>query len=121
MPPVSLDNGPPLPPQLAGQGGGAAPPQQGSMQQMAGGSSPSSSLQTNVIERLMLAEKVLRDTAGIMPALSPVIDDVTARLRAGAGQVLMSSLQGGGSMQPPGMGGGSSLLNSGTQGLSMAA
>lgn len=91
MPPgVSLDQPPPLPtnvsaPQssLAGLSGG----------QPQGGASAGGTVQKTVIEKLMNAEKMLRDAAGVMPELAPVIDDVTSRLRAGAGQIIAQSSQ----------------------------
>ena len=53
-----------------------------------------------VTEKLMGAEKLLRDAASIMPEIAPVIDDVTQRLRAGAGKIIINSAQAGGSPPP---------------------
>lgn len=97
-----LDGPPPPPPGTQG-----AP--SSNLQSMAGQRPPTpgagGGVQQSVIEKLMLVEKTLRDAAGIMPDLSPIVDDVVSRLRQGAGRLLVQSSQGGGqagaSPQPP--------------------
>lgn len=90
QPGVSLDGGPPLPPDL----------QRPSMRQMAGepqadAGNPAAAMgagaQKAALEKLMLGEKSLRDAAGIIPQLAPVIDAAIATLRSGAAKVMMSS------------------------------
>ena len=83
---VPLDSGPPMPPgqqPVASVSGMAGP-------QAPGGQAGAGAAQA-VLERIMLAEKALRDAAGIVPALAPIIDSVIASLRSGAAKVLMNS------------------------------
>ncbi len=105
--PVSLDQGPPLPPQLQA-------PQQASAQQLAGRSATpngSASLQEVVIEKLMFVEKALQSVAQMMPAAAGPVNGVIDMLRKGMGTVLAQGAQ-----PPPAQGlgaGASSLLQPG--------
>jgi len=83
-PPVTLDQGPPLPPNLQ-------PQPQPSVQQLAGQSanpSGSASLQQAVVQKLMFVEQSLDDIATMMPAAGPAIGDLINQLRKGMGAVL---------------------------------
>lgn len=86
--PVSLNNGPPLPPNLQPQ------PQQPSVGQLAGppqqpaAPSGSASLQQAVIQKLMFVEATLNDIAKIMPAASGPVDGIINMMRKGMGAVL---------------------------------
>ncbi len=105
--PVSLDQGPPLPPQLQ-------PPQQASAQQLAGQSATpngSASLQSAVIQKLMMVEQTLNDIATMMPAAAGPVNGIIDMLRKGMGTVLAQGAQ-----PPPAQGlgaGASSLLQPG--------
>ena len=100
---VSLDSAPPLPPNMR-------PAPQASLDQMAGqpqGQPSGAGMQGAVVEKLMLAEKSLREAAGVLPDLTPVVDDIIGRLRAGAGRVIVGIAQGQqqAAPQPPQPGG----------------
>lgn len=109
--PVTLDQGPPLPPQLQ-------PQPQASAAQLAGpqpsaDASGSAALQQSVIQKLMMAEKILGDVGTIMPAAAPVVSGLIDQLRKGMGAVLAQGAtpppapgmpsSGGMLMAPPGM------------------
>jgi hypothetical protein len=110
--PVSLDNGPPLPPNLQPQPqptmAGLAGPQA-----QPGAPSGSASLQTAVIQKLMFAEQALNDVATMMPAAAGPINGVIDMLRKGVGAVLAK-----GAMPPPAPGplGTASTMIAGPQG-----
>jgi hypothetical protein len=104
--PVSLNNGPPLPPNLqpapqATVGGLAGPTQQADP-------TGNASLQQQVIQKLMFVEKTLGDVAQMMPAAAGPLNSVIDQLRKGMGAVLAQ-----GAAPPPAsgpMGGGSLTL-----------
>lgn len=85
--PVSLSNGPPLPPNLA-------PQPQPSVSQLAGppqqpaNPSGSASLQQAVIQKMMFVEQTLQDVAQMMPAAAGPIDGIITLMRKGIGSVL---------------------------------
>lgn len=90
--PVSLNQGPPLPP-------GVSPPQP-TMQGLAGGQQApdtgSASLQQQVIQKLMFIESTMQDVATILPASSGIFGDLINQMRQRMGQLLMK----GASPQP---------------------
>lgn len=87
----TLEQGPPPPPGI-----GASP--QPSMGQMAGpqpaGPGPATGLTQAVLEKMMLAEKAMEDAATIMPALAPVIQDLTQQFRSRVGAIVLQAQQG---------------------------
>lgn len=113
--PVSLNGGPPLPPnlqpapqasmgQLAGQGGGSQNPEQ------PGGSA---SLQQAVIQKLMFVEATLNDIGTMMPSAAPVASGLINQLRKGMGAVLAAGASPPLAQGPPT---GSMLMAGGGQG-----
>ncbi len=104
--PVSLDQGPPLPPNLQ-------PAPQASAQSLAGGqaqSSGSAALMQQVVEKLMFVESTLNDIAKMMPIAAPAVAQVIDLMQKGMGSVLAQGaspppapggMQGGGMMQGP--------------------
>jgi len=86
---ISLDSAPPLPPNLRPAPTANAAQLAGPPPAPAEGGAPGGGVQGAVVERLMLAEKALRSAATILPELTPVIDDVVSRLRAGAGRIVL--------------------------------
>lgn len=110
--PVSLDNGPPLPPNLQ--------PQQASAQQLAGqpgAPNGSASLQAVVIQKLMSVESMLNDIATMMPAAAGPVNGVIDMIRKGVGSVLAKGAE---PPPAPGLGMGSMLM-AGPQGGAGAA
>ena len=99
--PVSLDQGPPQPPQLQPQGATA--------DQLAGSATPdgSAALQSQVIQKLMFVEQTLTDVATMAPMLTGPVNAVIDMMRKGIGTALARGLQ-----APPaqGFGAGSSGL-----------
>ena len=104
--PVSLDQGPPLPPNLQ-------PAPQASAASLAGGqaqSSGSAALVQQVVERLMFVQKTLEDIGKMLPAAAPVAAQVIDMMQKGMGQLLAQGAspppapgaQGGGMMMPTG-------------------
>lgn len=97
-PAISLDQGPPLPP-------GLAPAPQASAQGLAGpgpaqaAQSGSASLQSLVIQKLMMAEQIFDDIGKIMPAAAPVLSGLVDQIRKGMGAVLAQ-----GATPPPAQG-----------------
>ena len=100
--PVSLNGGPPLPPNLqpqpqptvaglAGQGPSQNPEQPGG----------SASLQQSVIQRLMFIEATAGDIGKMMPAAAPVMDGMITMLRKGMGAVLAQGAQPPPAQGPP--------------------
>lgn len=89
---ANLDNGPPLPPHLQ-------PAQPASLRSLAGagGEQPGggASLQANVVQKLMFAEKALQDAATAMPALSTAVQNIVSTMRVQLGKILMSQAQQG--------------------------
>lgn len=90
--PVSLNNGPPLPPNLqpapqASVGQLAGPPQQPA------DPSGSASLQQTIIQKLMFVEATLNDVAKIMPSAAGPVDAVINLMRKGIGSVLAQGAQ----------------------------
>ncbi len=89
---ANLNSGPPLPPHLqpqssslsglAGSGGGEQP---------GGGAS----LQANVVQKLMFAEKALRDAASIQPAIAGAVDGIVNDMRQRLGKILQQAAQQG--------------------------
>lgn len=96
----TLDQGPPPPP------GVGAPPQATPGQLAGPQAAQPGGVQQAVLEQMMLAEKAMQQAATMMPALAPVIQDLTQQFRARIGAVL----QQGDQTQPQGGGGLSSLL-----------
>lgn len=94
--PVTLDQGPPLPPQLA-------PQPQATMQGLAGpqqaAQSGSASLQAQVIQKLMFCEQTLNDIATMMPAAAGPVNAIIDQMRKGMGAVLAQ-----GATPPPAQG-----------------
>jgi len=87
--PVSLDNGPPLPPNLQ-------PQPQASVQQLAGqqgAPNGSASLQSVVIQKLMTVEQILNDVATMLPAAAGPISGLIDQMRKGMGAVLAQGAQ----------------------------
>lgn len=103
----TLDQGPPLPPQLA--------PQQANVQQLAGGGgqqnaqSGSASLQQQVIQKLMLIEQLLTDIGTMLPGASGIAQQAIDTIRKGMGAVLAQGAQ------PPAAPGGQAALMAGPQ------
>lgn len=96
--PVSLDQGPPLPPQMQ-------PAQQPSAQQLAGQPATpngSASLQAQVIQKLMFVEQALTDVATMMPAAAGPVNGIIDQLRKGMGAVLAKGAQPPASPMMPG-------------------
>lgn len=85
-----LDSPPPLPPGLRG----GAPPAPAGVGQLAppGGAPGGEGTQTAqaVIERAMIAERVLTSMVDILPALAPVMDTILGQLRAGVVRALQA-------------------------------
>ena len=103
--PVSLDQGPPLPPNLQ-------PAPQASAASLAGGqaqSSGSAALMQQVAERLMFVESTLNDIGKMLPAAAPVAAQIIDMMQKGMGSVLAQGAspppapgaQGGGMMMSP--------------------
>lgn len=94
--PVTLDQGPPLPPQLA-------PQPQATTQGLAGSpqaqSSGSASLQAQVIQKLMFVESTLSSIATMMPAAAGPVNALIDQMRKGMGAVLAQ-----GATPPPAQG-----------------
>jgi len=105
--PVSLDQGPPQPPQLQ-------PAQQGaSAQQMAGGQQPqqgSASLQEQLVQQAMGVEKILNDMASVAPALQAPFAALIDQFRKVVGGVIAKGVQ---PPQASSFGGGGTLLSGG--------
>lgn len=112
--PVSLNGGPPLPPNLqpppqatmgglAGQGPSQNPEQPGG----------SAALQQSIIQKLMFVEATLSDIGQMMPAAAPVVSGLINQLRKGMGAALAA-----GATPPPAQGPptGSMLMAGGGQG-----
>lgn len=99
--PVSLDNGPPLPPNLQ-------PPPQATVAGLAGqpsaAPSGSASLQQVVIQKLMFIEQSLNDIATMMPAAAGPVNALIDQMRKGMGAVLAKGAQPPAPAGPP-MGG----------------
>jgi hypothetical protein len=106
--PVSLDNGPPLPP-------GLQPPQQASAQQLAGqqanAGQGSAQLQQAIVQKAMGVEQLLNDIGSMVPDAGPVMAGFIDQFRKALGGVLAKGAQ------PPVAPGlpGASLLMSGGQ------
>lgn len=83
----TLNQGPPLPPNLqpgpqANVGALAGAPPQG------GAPSGSAALQQAVVQKLMIVEQVLNDVGTMMPAAAPVISGFIDQMRKGMGALL---------------------------------
>jgi hypothetical protein len=109
--PVSLDQGPPLPQQLAPQPSVSqlAGPQNGQAQQ-----SGSASLLAQVAQKAMFCEQAMNDIATMMPAASGMISGWIDTFRKGLSSVLAQ-----GATPPPAqgqMGGSASMLMGGPSG-----
>ena len=106
--PVSLDQGPPLPPNLQ-------PAPQASAQSLAGGqaqSSGSAALMNQVVEKLMFVQKTLEDIGKMLPAAAPVAAGVIDLMQKVMGQLLS---QGASPPPAPGAQGGSMMMPSAGQ------
>ena len=82
--PVSLDQGPPLPPNLQ-------PAPQASAQGLAGNqanSSGSAALLNQVAQKLMFVESTLNDIGMMMPAAAPVVAQIVDMMQKGMGTIL---------------------------------
>lgn len=83
--PVSLNQGPPLPP-------GVSPPQP-TMQGLAGGQQApdtgSASLQQAVVQKLMFVEQTFQDIATMMPSAAGPLGAITDQMRKVMGGLLM--------------------------------
>ena len=104
--PVSLDQGPPQPPQLQ-------PAQQGaSAQQMAGGQAQqgSASLQEQLVQQAMGVEKILNDMVSVAPALQGPFSALIDQFRKVVGGVIAKGVQ---PPQASSFGGGGTLLSGG--------
>ena len=110
--PVNLHQGPPLPQQLQPQASVAQlAGSQGQSQQ-----SGSASLQSQVIQKAMMAEQILNDIATIMPAAAGPISGLIDQMRKGLGTILAQ-----GANPPPAQGAtGSGLMQSPTGGAGIA-
>jgi len=86
-----LDSPPPLPPKLSDKNA----PDLAKLSGQPTGTSPTGGLAEIVVEHGMLAENVLVSLAKILPALTPLISQVTASLRSG----IVSALQNSGTPQ----------------------
>lgn len=100
--PVSLDQGPPLPPNLQA-------PQQASAQQLAGNpqaANPngSASLQSVIVQKLMFVEQTLTDIGTMMPAAVGPVNAIIDQLRKGMGAVLAKGAQPPAATNPQGGG-----------------
>lgn len=112
--PVSLNNGPPLPPQLAPQPQPSVGQLAGPPPQQPANPSGSASLQQAVISKLMFVEQTLQDVATMMPAAAGAVDGFITMLRKGIGPILAQ-----GATPPPASGiglQGSSMLGPGGMG-----
>lgn len=105
-PAVNLNQGPPLPPDLA--------PKQANVQQLAGGQqgaqSGSASLQQSVVQKLMSVEQMLNDIGTMVPAAAPIASGLIDQMRKQMGGVLAQGAQApaptgaaGAMLQPGGM------------------
>jgi len=93
--PVSLDQGPPLPPNLQ-------PAPQASAQALAGNqanSSGSAALLNQVAQKLMFVESTLNDIGMMMPAAAPVVAQIVDMMQKGMGTILAQ-----GASPPPAQG-----------------
>lgn len=95
----TLDQGPPPPPGITGGQPAPKPSMQGLAGQPPQGAPQPSGVQQAVLEKMMLAEKAMQDAATLMPALAPVIEDLTQQFRARVGAVVLNQQQG--ADQPP--------------------
>jgi hypothetical protein len=108
----SLNNGPPLPPNLqpapqATVGGLAGQPQQADP-------NGNASLQQQVIQKMMFVEQTLSGVATMMPAAAGPINAAIDQLRKGVGAALAA---GAGPPSSQGPMGGGSMLMTGGQGM----
>lgn len=112
--PVSLNGGPPLPPNLqpapqatlgglAGQGPSQNPEQPGG----------NASLQQAVIQKMMFLEATMNDIGTILPAAAPIMSGAINMLRKGMGAVLAQGATPPATSGPPT---GSMLMAGGGQG-----
>lgn len=83
-----LDGPPPLPGAVQAVAGAGAP------------SAPGAQSQAMIIQRAMLAEKVLQSMVPMMPGLGPLMDNISQQLRQGILQIFQAQQSGAG--QGPG-------------------
>lgn len=101
--PTSLDNGPPLPPNLQ-------PPQQASVQGLVGqqgAPNGSASLVDAVAQKMMGIEQLMGEVGQMIPDASPVMNSLIDTMRKQMGAVLASGAQ---PPAAPGLGGGPGTL-----------
>lgn len=96
----TLDEGPPLPPNLPSS------PRKATLDAMVGPTGPQptpgggANVQRIVAERLMLADKALRDIAMVMPATAPIIDQIVEQAKMALAPIIFASEQQMGMGQP---------------------